>query len=63
MHVIFVYFVRGGFRTKLKCMRNTKQVRESAAISDCTKIPCVRNQAHTKIDAYEIFWIYRNMIE
>ena len=68
MHVIFVYFVRGGFRTKIKCIRNwskgSKQVRESTAVSmvsDCTKISCVRNVGEPrirKLSAYEIFWIY-----
>ena len=65
MHVIFVYFVRGGFRMKIKYMRkvDTKQIRESAAVSDCTKISCIpklgSRAQDTKIEcAYEIFWIY-----
>ena len=29
MHVIFVYFVRGGFRTKIKCMRKLKSKSEN----------------------------------
>ena len=61
MHVIFVYFVRGGFRTKIKACKRYKQVRESAAVSDCTKISCVRKVGEPRIrkmSAYEIFWIY-----
>ena len=29
MHVIFVYFVRGGFRTKIKCMRKVQSKSEN----------------------------------
>ena len=29
MHEIFVYFVRGGFRTKIKCMRNVQSKSEN----------------------------------
>ena len=29
MHVIFVYFVRGGFRTKIKCMRKGQSKSEN----------------------------------
>ena len=39
-HFIFVYFVRGGFR-KMHT-KNSKQVRESASVSGCTKVSCVR---------------------
>ena len=41
--------------------KGTKQVRESAAVSDCTKISCVRKVGVPrirKLSAYEIFWIY-----
>ena len=41
--------------------KGTKQVRESAAVSDCTKISCVRKVGEPrirKLSAYEIFWIY-----
>ena len=44
----------------------TKQVRESAAVSDCTKISCVRKVGEArirKLSAYEIFWIYRSSNE
>ena len=62
MHVIFVYFVRDGFRTKIKCMRKAQsKSRESVAVSDCTKISCVRKVGEPRIwkfSAYEIFWIY-----
>ena len=53
MHFIFVYFVRGGYHTKKKMhTKSSKQVRESAAASNCTKISCVRkvgDHQHTKI--------------
>ena len=46
-------------------VKGTKQVRESAAVSDCMKIhahersesPSIR-----KLSAYEIFWIYGNFV-
>ena len=61
MHVIFVYFVRGGFRTKKKVhAKGTKQVRESAAVSGRTKISCVRKVGGPrirKLSVYETFWI------
>ena len=41
--------------------KGIKQVRESAAVSDCTKFSCVRKVGETrirKLSAYEIFWIY-----
>ena len=41
--------------------KGTKQVRESTAVSDCTKIFCVRKVGEPrirKLSAYEIFWIY-----
>ena len=66
MNVIFVYFVRSGFRTNIKIFydaseRSTKQVRVSAVVSDCTKISCVRKVGEPrirKLSAYEIFWIH-----
>ena len=64
MHVIFVYFVPDGFRTKIKCMwkvQSKSENTESAAVSDCTKISCVRKAGELrirKLSAYEIFWIY-----
>ena len=45
--------------------KGTKQIRESAAVSDCTKILCVRKVGEPrirKLSAYEIFWIYRTSI-
>ena len=41
--------------------KGAKQVRESAAVSNCTKISCVRKVGELrirKLSAYEIFWIY-----
>ena len=41
--------------------KGTKQVRKSAAVSDCTKISGVRTVGVPrirKLSAYEIFWIY-----
>ena len=45
--------------------KGTKQVRVSAAISDCTKISCVRKVGEPrrrKLNAYKIFWIYSTCI-
>ena len=41
--------------------KGTKQVKESAAVSDCTKMSCVRKVGQPrirKLSTYEIFWIY-----
>ena len=41
--------------------KGTKQVRESAAVSDCMEISCARKVGEPrirKLSAYEIFWIY-----
>ena len=41
----------------------TKHARESAAVSDRTKISCIRKVGEPrirKLSAYEIFWIYSN---
>ena len=62
MHVIFVYFRmwRLPYENKMHA-KGTKQVRESAVVSDCTKISCVRKLREArmrKLSAYEIFWIY-----
>ena len=48
MHVIFVYFVHGGFRTKIKCMRTVQSKSENLQ----------RSATVRKLSAYEIFWIY-----
>ena len=41
-HFIFVYFVRGGFRTKIKCILKIQCKSENLAVSGCMKISCVR---------------------
>ena len=48
------------------CMKFSYIVRESAAVSDCTKISCVRKVGEfriRKLSAYEIFWIYSMLRE
>ena len=61
VHVIFVYFVRGGFRTKIKCMQKVQSKSENPQRSATVR------KFHThevgeprirKLSAYEIFWIY-----
>ena len=45
--------------------KGTKQVRESAAVSDSTKISCARKVGEPrirKLSAHEIFWIYSKWI-
>ena len=42
-------------------VKGATQVRESAGISDCTEISCVRKVGEPrirKLSAYETFWIY-----
>ena len=44
--------------------KSTQQIRESASVSNCTKILCVWNVGEPrirKLSAYEIFWIYSSM--
>ena len=62
MHFIFVYFVRGGFRPKTKCMLKVHSKSEyphrSAAVQNFhayqrSEVPSTR-----KFSANEIFWIY-----
>ena len=62
MHFIFVYFVRGGFHTKIKCIRKnwgrSENPLRSATVRkfhayERLEIPRIR-----KFNAYEIFWIY-----
>ena len=64
MHFIFVYFVRSGFRTKIKCILKIQSKSEnsqpSAAVQkfhayERSGVPRIR-----KFNAYEIFWIYSN---
>ena len=62
MHFIFVYFVRGGFRTKIKCILKFQSTSENPQHSATVRkfhayersgVPRIR-----KFSAYEIFWIY-----
>ena len=62
MHFIFVYFVRSGFRTKIKCIpkiqSKSQNQQPSAAVRkfhayERSGVPRIR-----KFSAYEIFWIY-----
>ena len=62
MHSIFVYFVRGGFRTKIKCTLKIQSKAENPQRSVAVRkfhayersgVPRIR-----KFSAYEIFWIY-----
>ena len=63
MHVIFLYFVRGGFRAKQNACGRYKashRIRSSHQISDCSKISCVQEVGEPRIrkmSAYELFWI------
>ena len=62
---IFVYFVRGGFRTKIKCVRKLKSKSEHAGN---LQSPATVRKFHAygkvgeprirKLSVYEIFWIY-----
>ena len=65
IHVIFVYSVRGGFRTKIKCIRKVrskwKNPQQSTAVRkfrvyERLVVPSIR-----KFSAYEIFWIYSTL--
>ena len=67
MHFIFIYFVRGGFHTKIKCMLNIPSKPEnpqrSAAVRkfhayERSGVPRIR-----KFSAYEIFWNYSALVE
>ena len=53
MHFILGCFICGGFRTKIKMLtKSSKQAKESAVVSGCLKISCVRKvggSQHTKI--------------
>ena len=62
MHFIFVHFVRGGFRTKIKCILKIESKSENPQRSVVVRkfhayersgVPRIR-----KFSAYEIFWIY-----
>ena len=63
MHFIFVYFVRGGFLTKIKCILKaqckSKNPQRSVAVQkfhayERSEVPKIKT-----FSAYEIFWIYR----
>ena len=62
MHFIFVYFVRGSFRTKIKCIPKIQSESENPQRSAAVRnfhvyerlgVPRIR-----KFSVYEIFWIY-----
>ena len=62
MHFIFVYIIRGGFRTKKKCILKFQSKSENLQRSGAVRkfhafersgVPSIR-----KFSAYEIFWIY-----
>ena len=62
MHFIFLYFVRGGLRTKIKCALKGRSKSENLQRSvpvqklhvyERSEVPSVQ-----KLSAYEIFWIY-----
>ena len=57
VHFIFVYFVRGGFRTKikriLKIQSKTQVLQRKIHAYERSGVPRIR-----KFSAYEIFWIY-----
>ena len=59
---LFVYFVHGGFRTKIQCIRKAQSKSENAKrlaavrkfhAYERSEIPRIR-----KFSAYEIIWIY-----
>ena len=62
MHVIFVYFVRDGLRTKIVCIRKVQSKSENPHRSVTLRNfhACVRSESLgiRKFSAYEIFWIY-----
>ena len=62
MHFIFVYFVRGSFRTKIKCKLKIQSKSEnphpSAAVRKFHAYERSGGPRMRKFSAYEIFWIY-----
>ena len=62
MHFIFVYFVRGGFRTKIKCIlkiqSKSENLQRSAAVRKFHAYERSGVRRIRKFSAYEIFWIY-----
>ena len=70
MHVIFVYFVRGGFRTKIKCMRKVQSKSENPQRSatvrkfhayERSKSPGYENWVRTKYSGFTVD-IYRYIV-
>ena len=67
MHFIFVYFVHGGFRTKIKCILKIESKSENP------QRPAAERKFHAyersgvprirKFNAYIIFWIYSKKIK
>ena len=56
----YISYAVASVRKKMHA-KSKKQVRESAAPNDCTKISCIRKVGEPriwKLSAYEIFWIY-----
>ena len=64
MHVIFVYFVRGGFRTKIKCVRKVQSKLENPQWSATVRTfhAYERSESRGLLSAYEIFWIYSTWV-
>ena len=65
MHVIFVYFVRGGFRTKIKSMQKVQSKAEnlqrSVTVRKFHLYERSESPGYQKMSAYEIFWIYSKL--
>ena len=61
-HFIFVYFVHGGFRTKMKCVLILQNKAENLQrLAAVRKLHAFERSEVTRIrtlSAYEIFWIY-----
>ena len=67
MHFIFVYFVRGGFRTKIKCIQKVQSKSEGQHSEQYenfmgTGPRKVGGPKRAKISAHEIFWIYSRFL-
>ena len=68
MHfILFFFFVRGGFRLKIKCVLNLQsKVDNSRQLAAVRKFHVYERSEVTRIrkfSAYEIFWIYSNNID
>ena len=60
MLFVFVYFIRGGFRTKIPCIRVgcDRLIRiEDQRLYERLEVPNIR-----KFSAHEIFWIYSTAV-